>query len=226
MLIRSRQGLHGKEVEMPSKLQITNLSLALSIILTVFLLTTTIMIAFTMNGYIHHSRGGVNAGLDETTDLQGNHSYKVQVTLTDNDPDNAEVQGSMEVYVDGVLVELRSLSDYDWPDADENARATDTESMWLYPESDCQLRIVIRMDTGDDWSYVLFEDLPEELEQQGLFYGITSVLGIVLILVLFLIHLHYYEKSYFAQHRQGEVPTDIDGCNEYSDESIGVEFYD
>ncbi|MCK4567475.1 MAG: hypothetical protein KAU48_09220 [Candidatus Thorarchaeota archaeon] len=207
-------------------LKTINILIVLSIVFTSFMLVFTFSTAFTITNYIHHSRWGVNSVFDETTELQGNHSYKVQVTLTDDDATNAIVQGSMEVYINDELVESRNFSDYDWPDSDEDARATDTESVWLYPETDCELRVVIHLDDGDEWSYVLFENLPMELVQQELFYGILSVLGIIVTLVLILMHVRYYGKSKLAKHERKDSPADTKILNDDTDEELGVEFYD
>jgi hypothetical protein len=190
------------------------------------MLVNAFSIAFMTTDFIHHSRSGVNSNFDETTDLQGNHSYKVQVTLTDDDEWEAVVQGSMEVYIDGELVETKTFSSYDWQNSDDDARATDTESVWLYPETDCQLRVVIEMDTGDEWSYVLFDNLPVELENHALFYGISGVLGIIFILGFVLLHLRYYNESYFAQHGRKDTQIDRDETDESVDEELGVKYYD
>ncbi len=158
--------------EMSKKRRNINALIVLAVIFTGFTMINAFNIAFRMNEYIHHSRSGASSVYVDSTDLLGNHSYKVQITMTDVDDDNAIVQGSVEIFVNNELVTTLTFSDYDWPNGDdEDASASDSEEIWLYPDDDSILQVVIYMDGGDQWSYVLFEDLPIELEQQGFLYA-------------------------------------------------------
>ncbi len=186
-----------------------------SIIFAGFSLVVAPRIGFTKTEYIIEQDWGIDSSFSQDMILQANHSYKIQITYHDSDDYVAEVEGTVLIYVNSELMNVLSFSNIDQKDIDENSiSVSDTELIWLYPDYNGELLITGQMIKGDNWSSIIYKDLPEDLDNQELLWAISTAIGIILVTIFVFAYLHFSPK-----HNEGLVIE----CKEQDEEGLANE---
>jgi hypothetical protein len=135
--------------------------------------------------YIFDNESGSGSDIDYNLTLEPNHEYEIIVTFYDragSEYERARVQGEVIFFIDGVEVDRAQLYDY----KDEDDEISSVSEFYFYtisPTTTVDLTVSGELVEGDEWWINIYRDVPEYLDQLGLYTGILFLISFVIIIV-------------------------------------------
>jgi hypothetical protein len=166
--------------------------------------------------------GGTSPSFSHSLTLHGDYDYMIHISVQDVQAQQAEVNGTLQVFLDSELVEECTLTAQEAAGTGEiYATVREEESVILPLEEEGELGLEWIMEKGDEWSIVIYRNPSAEMAELASAFTVIAIGGLILMLV--------FGAPYAAYVLGGEEESDRRPTwkeDEELEEELGVEFYD
>lgn len=120
--------------------------------------------------------------------LEPDHTYLIVVSLEDTYSYTSQgylaiVNGTSKIYIDGVLAQDTDLYDREWREEDDTGvDAYDSTSYEFTPTSSTNVTVVGTLIYGEEWSVIIYRDLPADIDSRSGTQIVIMLVGMVLFI--------------------------------------------
>ncbi len=155
-------------------------------ILLIFSIAGLVLVSIEKQEYLFHESRARTQTIEYSQILDGNHSYEIILGAYDySTTSDAVVRVAFILYIDNIEIlntRLYSRDTFDHGEENDEAEAHDSMYYYITPEEDVNLTLVGEMNSGDNWFFKIYQDVPPSIDTNFMICGIVIVFGIVALL--------------------------------------------
>ena len=156
------------------------------IILLIFSIAGLVIVSIEKQGYLFHESRARTQTIECSQILNGNHSYEIIFGAYDySTTSDAVVRVPFILYIDNIEIlntRLYSRDTFDHGEENDEAETHDSIYYYITPEEDVNFTLVGEMNSGDNWFFKIYQDVPSYIDTNFMICGIVIVFGVVALL--------------------------------------------